>query len=340
MNPEWRTFLEQAGARVADDLDVGFNGAAQDPAIPVPGGFLTDLSQLSVLEITGNDAPEFLNNQFISDIKQLPGNSLHYSAWCNPQGRVIAVFIIYQVEQSFYLLLPAGLKHRFMKRLQLYVLRSNVVIRDRSAELVRFGIISSDRIDHLPAVPQASGRTAHTGELTLLRIDAGPPLRVLVTGPVSAMKNLWQSLAIQFPGAGSGLWRYQDIHAGIPWILEPTCELFLPQELNLDITGGLSYLKGCFPGQEVIARIHYRGTVKQRLHRSFVAADVQQPAPGDKLYAAGSDTGAGTIINVAGDGRGGYGILAVADLDSAAAGDLHMAGKSGMSMHFEAVASE
>ena len=334
MNPEWRKFLEQSGAEISNDLHVSFNHEGRSS----PDNYLTDLSLLSPLEITGVDAGEFLHGQFSSDLKKLTVDTFQYSAWCNPQGRVIALFMIYRKEQAFYLLVPSDIKDRFLKRLRMYVLRSNVVITDRSGELVCLGITGDESVQHLSTVPELPGKTAREGELTLLRIDDGPPLRLLVTGPVHAMKALWQSLAMQFTGADNSLWQFRDISAGIPWIQEPTSELFLPQELDLDITGGLSYVKGCFPGQEIIARVHYRGSVKQRLHRSFIPAGGQQPVPGDKLYAGdSSDNNVGTILNVVDSPANGYGILAVADVKDAAAWELRLAGNSGKTLLFEAV---
>lgn len=332
MNSEWRNFLERAGATAKEDR------------IPEAGSgnhgvenFLTDLSRLDLLEFEGKDALEFLNGQFTSDLTQLPVGAFQYSAWCNPQGRVIAVFIIYHWEQSFFLLIPEEIKDRFLKRLQLYVLRAEVVIRDRSNDLVRLGIIAGEGAEDIPALPGSPGTLMHGGDLTLLRIENGPPLRVLVVGTVDRMQSLWQSLAPKFEGTSAGLWCYHDINAGIPWVLDPTCEQFLPQELNLDVTGGLSYAKGCFPGQEVIARIHYRGAVKQRLHRADIPADTQQPIPGDKLYAADTENSIGTIINTANSGHGTIAILAVVEIDKAANNNLHLAGKHGMPIKFEAV---
>jgi len=337
MNPEWRSFLEQAGATITDDLDASFNGESGDTTHNQTLGLLTDLSLMSTLEISGGDAMEFLNGQFTSDIKKLPEGTFQYSAWCNPKGRVIAVFIIYRLGQIYFLLIPTDLKARFLKRLQLYVLRSDVILRDRGEDLVTIGIISDAAIQHFSVVPATHGRVTHEGDLTLLGIDNDPPLRLLVTGPVQAMKSLWRSLQMQFTGIGGCLWQLRDIKTGIPWIRDTTSEMFLPQELNLDIMGGLSYVKGCFPGQEVISRMHYRGNVKQRLHRSTVLVDTPQAAPGEKLYADGTDSSIGTIIHVAGDPRYGYGVLAVADVDKAAGGDLHVAGKSELTLKFEAV---
>ena len=328
MNGEWHKFLERAVTTARKNIGTGFSGENHEAE-----NFLTDLSWLDVLDIGGNDALEFLNGQFTGDLKQLPAGAFQYNAWCSPQGRVIAVFIIYRREKSFFLLIPAELKNRFLKRLQLYILRAEVTIHDRSDELVRLGLITGRNADHLPTVPESAGTLGHEGDLTVLRIDDGPPPRMLVLGTVTGM----QSLKPEFTGAGANLWRYLDIKAGIPWVLDPACEQFLPQELNLDVTGGLSYAKGCFPGQEVIARVHYRGAVKQRLYRSEIPADARLPVPGEKLYAADTENSIGTIINIADSGRGTIAVLAVADIDKAANYELHAGGKHGMAMQFEAV---
>ena len=332
MNPEWQQFLQQIGAS-----GVSFAGTAVDPGAATHEGLLADLSKLVPLECSGRDAGQFLNAQFTSDINQLPDGAWQYSAWCNPQGRVLATFIVFRVDAAFLLLLPASLKDMFLKRLRIYVLRSDVLINDRSDELVCTGLLGNDRMQPLPGAPQITGQVARRDGLSLLCVAGAPTPRLLAVGPVADMQSLWRSLQGRFTTCDSGPWECRDISAGVPWVGETTSGLFLPQELDLDLMGGLSYSKGCFPGQEVIARLHFRGKVKQRLHRCTSSMDLPAPVPGEKLYAQTSENAAGAILNVADSGQGEYAILAVANLELAAAGSLHLEHNPDLSLRLATV---
>jgi len=333
MNTGWRQFLESLGARIQDNLDIELPSRNVKSGEEQHGRFMMDLSWLSVIEVEGADAPEFLNGQFTSDLTLLTQNSFQYSAWCNPKGRVIAIFIIYRKHDSYCILIPTGLKDLFLKRLQIYILRSKVLIHDRSEETTCMGLIGTDQLPALSSIPEESGAVLHLPEYTSLRIADTGPSRLLVTGHWQTMVKLWQSLESVYTGSHTGLWRFHDIKSGIPWLTDTTSELFLPQELDLEILNGLSYSKGCFPGQEVISRLHYRGTVKQRLLYTEVPAQVQIPGIGARLYSDEIQNSAGTIINVADSGEGSCGIQAVADIDKAGS-DLHVAGASRLSLRF------
>ena len=324
MNNRWRQFLESIGATVMDNLEVEFSAGRPGSGDRDQGGFLMALPGLSVIEVEGTDAAGFLHGQFTTDLLQLSDDIFQYSAWCNPKGRTIAVFIIYRLANCFYILIPTVLKDRFLKRLRIYILRSQVTIHDRSEELVCSGIIVHGHTTGLPAIPEKSGLLLHGQDHVVLRIADNKPLRLLTVGSVSTTVDLWQSLESNYTCSGSGYWNYHDIVAGIPWLSEETSELFLPQELSLDVLNGLNYTKGCFPGQEVIARVHYRGNVKQRLLLSKAPAGGRLPGTGDRLYSRDSDSAVGTIINVANNGWDEVGILAVADNDLAG-NDLHLA---------------
>ena len=126
MNPDWQIFLSTQA------ISVNEGTATQE--------FISDLSHLSIIEITGQDAVEFLNGQFTINIKQLAKNHLQFSAWCNPKGQVKTTFFIYRHKSGFNILLPAELKDSFLKQLQMYIMRANVKLIDKSDVLVRVGI--------------------------------------------------------------------------------------------------------------------------------------------------------------------------------------------------------
>ncbi|MGH8623004.1 MAG: YgfZ/GcvT domain-containing protein, partial [Burkholderiales bacterium] len=134
---------------------------------------------------------------------------------------------------------------------------------------------------------------------------------------------LLASLASGVERVGADYWEWLDIRAGIPVILPATQEAFVPQMVNLDVIGGVSLSKGCYPGQEIVARMHYRGTLKQRMYLANVA-ESDSPQPGDKLYSPGlGEQACGTIVNAARSPEGGCDVLAVIQIASAEKGDVH-----------------
>ena len=338
MNAGWREFLESIGGRVQDGQDVEFTTPGTDANNPGKEGFLIDLSHLSIIEIDGADAAGFLDGQFSSDIKSLTPDTFQFSAWCNPGGRVIAVFIIYRRENSHYILIPSDMP-RYSSSVPTLTTKwpacRPVVIHDRSAELACLGIIVHGNLQEPPLTPVKSGHTVHHQSLSMLGIADGVPARLLTVGEPAGLIQLCRSWENNFVFTGSGHWISRDISAGIPLISSETSESFLPQELNLDNLNGLSFSKGCFPGQEVIARVHHRGKVKQRLFHAGMPKGTQVPGPGDRLYATDLETPVGTVINVAGSVSGDTCILAVVHTGMAGM-ELYTAGGTGNPLRFHA----
>lgn len=257
------------------------------------------LPQFSLLSISGADARTFLQGQLTCDVAALHNNS-SYSGYCNPKGRLLATFLLWMTAGDFWMLLPSVLAEPMRKRLSLYVLRSKVKIEDRTADWSCAGIFGEAAEQQLKAlggpVPESLHGVAVRDDVSVIHL---PGQRYLITLPRAQAA---------FPD-GADAWTGLDIAAGIPFIQPATQEEFVPQMVNLDLIGGLSYSKGCYPGQEIVARTHYLGRLKQRMYRAVVAAPA---VPGDKLYCAelGEQSG-GMIVNSAGAGDGRFDVLAV-----------------------------
>lgn len=244
------------------------------------GLFIPSLPNLALIEASGADAPEFLHGQFTNDVIGLEDGKATLSAWCNPKGRVIATFLLCRSGNRYWLALPQALKTPFLRRLKLYVLRASVNIAIADEGLTLAGMIGApagqSRVARVfPVVSPAAGLR----DLALV-IAEPETLRELGTGP-EGDEQAWDAASVR---------------RGIPWLGEQTSERFLPQELNLDALGALSYDKGCYPGQEIIARLRYRGEIKRLLRRATAEAALA-PRPGAALTLPGETKTIGAVIS-------------------------------------------
>jgi len=287
MNPDWQIFLSTQAVSVNEGT------ATQE--------FISDLSHLSIIEITGQDAVEFLNGQFTINIKQLAKNHLQFSAWCNPKGQVKTTFFIYRHKTGFNILLPAELKDSFLKQLQMYIMRANVKLIDKSDVLVRVGIQTNNNkllAESTGSLPEQEGGITIQNGLHCLHTFSSEnnSQRYIFIGSIEKLTNLWQEFLRHSTAMDTATWKLLDIQAGYPWLSQQTTEKLLPQMLNLDLIDGLDYQKGCYPGQEIIARLHFRGQLKRSLYLATCSVDVR-PEIADRLYANDHENSIGIVIN-------------------------------------------
>lgn len=214
--------------------------------------------RLRAIEVTGPDAIAFMQSQLTIDVEAIADARLHPTAWCRPDGRADAVLLIGVRSDGVWLVLPESLVAPTSKRARMFSIGRKVALEPDVAASPALG-------------PAAQGRRA----LEL----AQDPDRALVPGEADDATGI-DSHVLPDP------WLQADIESAMPWILPETAGAYLPQMLGLEALGGLSYRKGCFPGQEVIARVHYRGRVTRRTARFRLAADTP-PEPGRTFELAG-----------------------------------------------------
>ena len=277
-----------------------------------------DLTRFALIEITGSEAFAFLHRQITGDLNDINSCGWMFSAWCQANGRVICTFKVFRRNHSLFLILPAGMKDSVIRRLKLFVLRADVHIRDASDDHTLLGLydvkcMATDIFGH----GIRTGKMLETETCCVLDLWGLTPRCLMVCKNDNlpmVVKNIQKACT---KGDCFG-WDLLDIEAGIPWITESTSEAFLPQMLNLDDLQGLSYQKGCYPGQEVIARLRYRGELKRRL---FLGTGQGATVPVQGAILERGDTGArtGDVINAASTPDGGFRLLAVADLNEASA---------------------
>lgn len=219
---------------------------------------LTALPHLAILDITGDDAQAFLHAQVPSDIRTLNNERAQISGWCTAKGRLLTTFVIWPIENGYRLVLASDVRDAIAKRLKMYVLRLKVQVIP-ATDLVYGLLHPGTALANLP-LPTTDWQVTRQDEMTAVRIDS---TRVLLTGP----ENQFQALTADLACASQEDWLRADIAQGFPLVTQATSEHYVPQMINLDKLGGVSFKKGCYPGQEIVARTHYLGKIKRHLYR-------------------------------------------------------------------------
>jgi len=266
-----------------------------------------DLSHLGVLRVSGRDAKKFLQGQFTNDVNEVSLSRAQLSAWCSPKGRVLANFWLVARRAGYYLLLPQETLEMMLKRLPMYVLRAEVQLEEVSHQVIRWGLVGESGI-----LTEVLGES--TDEITFFSL---PGARMVILGENTSImqevrERVSQQSAVQL--VNPERWQLLDILAGVPYILPVMADEFVPQMLNLQVLGGISFKKGCYTGQEVVARMQYLGTLKSRLYLAKVA---MLPSPGEKLYVDGEAQSVGKIVNAQCHPEGGGMVLAVISVSHA-----------------------
>jgi hypothetical protein len=289
-----------------------------------------ELSQQGLISFSGEEAQNFLHNQLSCDVAGLAPDRSTYGAYCTPKGRMLASFLLWRAAQGYFMQLPSSLREPVQKQLSKFILRSKVKAEDASGSWVKFGVAGEGASPFMEKtfgwIPQTSHEVLHLPDLMLLRL---PSDRFEIVASQHKAPEILEALTDTRRLAGPGHWAWLDIRAGIPIITPATQEAFVPQMVNLDLIGGVSFEKGCYPGQEIVARMHYRGTLKQRMVLTHIAG-TDSPQPGDKLYSADfGEQACGTIVNAAHSPEGGYDALAVIQIASAGKGNVRWRSSGG-----------
>ena len=324
MMTHWHEFLASQGAVLANAQVRSFGDEPGELQAAAAGNVIADLSHLGLIQVEGAEAPTFLQGQVTSDIRQLDGSNSHYAGYCTPKGRMLALFLAFAQQDRIYLQLNGALLEPIMKRLKMYVLRSKAVITDASANIVRIGLAgeqaSASLRELFAQVPEKAHEFVTLENGALLRLPGPVPRYELFCDPVQATA-IWTQLAQHHRPVGKSGWEWLEIQAGIPDITPQTQEAFVPQMVNLDSLGGISFKKGCYTGQEIVARTHYLGKVKRRTQLAHVDSS-DAPQAGDALNTTdGAEIG--QVVRSAPAPQGGHDILAELRLESLQDGAIH-----------------
>lgn len=299
MKPEWKEFLIDCGAEFEEDSLVSFGNPERERRIPPQGAILCDLSHFGLISVSGEDAASFLQGQLTNDINQVTDTQSQLSAYCTPKGRTLATFFITRRQGTYYLSLSRDLLEPTLKRLRMFVLRAKVALEDATSSLVHFGYAAPDGDTHLQdilgAAPANDYDTLQVNNLTIMRQPAPVP-RFKILGELDEARKLCQQLNVHAACVGRSSWDYFNVCSGVPMVTAASSEAWVPQMMNMHLIGGVSFDKGCFPGQEVVARLKYLGKSKRQMYRIGIPHCVDVPATGT-LISSENDDEAGTILN-------------------------------------------
>ncbi len=235
---------------------------------------------LSVLAVSGTDAAQFLQGQSTCNIKQVTDAAGSFGAFCTPQGRTVCTFFIVKQQETFLLVIASDLQPKVIKRLQLYILRSDVQLHDTQQDYKLFGFLCPDSVPAGIDLPDRQFAVSH-GQQGLC-INLSEARRRFLCIVLAASATDFQAGLIENAAASIGNaadWQYWDMLAGIPWLNCATSEQFTPQMINLDLLHGISFNKGCYTGQEIVARTHYLGKAKRHMYLALSNAALL-PQPG------------------------------------------------------------
>lgn len=291
-----------------------------------PGDFVTVLDHLGILRFSGEDAGTFLQGQVSCDVARVNPRSSSYGAYCTPKGRMLANFLLWRDEDGFSMALSRDIAPAVQKQLSKYVLRSKVKVSDASGTVLLAGAAGAqaDRtfagmFGELPSKPNEVRSVSGVG--TAVRLRDGR-LFLALTASIDSRVEL----------ADARLWRWLDIRGGLPLVTAATQDQFVPQMANLELIGGVSFDKGCYTGQEVVARAQHLGNVRRRL---FLATVPVPARAGDVLYSddLGGQAG-GMVVNAEASPDGGYDLLAVVQTASRERSTVHLGSPGGAILRF------
>lgn len=276
-----------------------------------------ELQRLGMLSCTGDEARAFLHAQLTNDVAGMGADRARYAGWCSAKGRLQASFLVVPLAQGFLLQVARDIAPAVAKRLGMYILRARVKLVDASEDWAQIGLWGPGAAERLAAlgmpVPSGELAVAHAGDAAVIKVAQQ---RYLIALPAAQRARMSGALRL----AGDEAWALEEIRAGRALIVQATQDLFVPQMVNFERLGAVDFNKGCYPGQEIVARTQYRGVLKRRLVRARLQAGA---APGDALYAADlPGQASGTVVNAAPAPDGGSELLAVvqiSSLDSASA---------------------
>lgn len=341
MKADWKIFLQDAGAEMDGDAVMHFGNPQRESMAALGGAVYANLGFMGVITVHGDDAETFLQSQLSNDISLVDDAMSQLSAFCTPKGRILGLMRVFRSGDTYHLRLPLDTLDAALQRLRMYVLRADVTLEDATENFLRMGV-SGDRAADLLAdagvtVPGAHNGVARSDGNTVIAVPGIHPRFELYATDLKSAKSLWNGLNVHAAPVGEAVWRLLDIQAGIPNIFAATAEMFVPQMTNLQLVDGVSFQKGCYPGQEIVARMQYLGTLKRRMYLGRIDRDA--PArPGDEIFSrADSVQSAGRIVDAQPHPDGGQLALAVLQIQAAEAGDLHLDNPDGASFAVQAL---
>jgi folate-binding protein YgfZ len=344
MTPDWQNFLMQHGATLVSGVAQRFGDTAAELNATAQSTVLCDLSQFGTLRVSGEEAQSFLQNLLSNDIREVSTTRAQLSSFNTAKGRMLATMLIWREGDDYLMQLPRPLAEAIRKKLSMYVLRAKVKITDASDEIISLGLSGASAQEVLREqfgeLPQQQLGLTRIALGSVMKID-DTRLQINTTGQHAPA--LWEILSRHAQPVGSGCWDWLNIRSGIPMILPQTQEQFVAQMVNFDLIGGVNFKKGCYPGQEIVARMQYLGKLKRRMYLAHLNSS-DTPQAGDELFSADDEKqlsrhrmegqASGMIVNAAPAPSGGYDVLATVQIANRETQAVHWKSLQGEALQF------
>ncbi len=295
---QWQNFLKEKYHAQFDSKSqiTTFGQPELERFLVKHGPILTSLAHQSLIQVSGQEALAFLQGQLSTNIEHVNEARAQLSSYCDPKGQVLATLLVFQYKNDYYLSCHSSLKESLLKRLNMFILRSKVTLKDFSNQLIHIGF--AGEFADLELQRSLNTKIKNDYEAQWIQQDdlnesyaikvPGPYHRYSIFAPVKQAQKIWKILKNNAEPINTQDWNLLNITAGIPEITHQTSAQFLAQFLNLDKLNAIDFKKGCFPGQEMIARVHYRGKVTKRMFR-IRCEENQTLTPGETLELTDSN---------------------------------------------------
>lgn len=301
-------------------------------------GGVAPLSPLGIIQIQGDDAVSFIHGQLTQDFVLLDLQQARLAAFCNPKGRMLASFIGFKRSPTeVFLVCSKDLLAQTAKRLAMFVMRAKAVVRDVSESWAVYGLLGNAVLD--PAAQAGAAPASPMAVAPLWSCAQHGAATVVTLAPVGQVpRQLWIGPHGTAPSGAvldEAVWQWTEVQSGIATLSRSVVELFVPQMLNYESVGGVSFKKGCYPGQEVVARSQFRGTLKRR---AFIAHSSHAMAAGDAVWLPDDpEQPVGTVVQAAPHPEGGFDAIVSLQLVAAQAPALRVQQAGGAVLHLQAV---
>lgn len=318
------------------------SATATAPSAPhlstAPNGALR-LSGWGVIRAQGADAAKFLHGQLTQDFTLLGLGEARLAGYCSPKGRLLATFVGFKLAADDLLLAcSADLLAPTLKRLQMFVMRAQCKLSDASADFELWGLAGATAATvQLPTTPWAKQTDGPTTWVRLPQAVAAPGAeaipRVLAVVPAGQAPAALTSA----PALDAATWAWLEVASGVGMVSQPVTDAFVPQMINLESVGGVNFKKGCYPGQEVVARSQYRGTLKRRAYR--LHTETGPLSVGQEVFhSSDAEQPCGTLFSVApAPGGAGWEGLASLQISATTEGTLHAGSANGPTLHLQSL---
>ncbi|MDP2369421.1 YgfZ/GcvT domain-containing protein [Rhodoferax sp.] len=282
---------------------------------------LAPLLSLGVIRVEGDDAAKFLHGQLTQDFSLLGLSEARLAALCSPKGRMLASFIGFKRGPTDILLICSrDLLTNTAKRLSMFVMRAKAKVSDATADFALYGL-AGDVVDALVPAPRAVWSRHEVGAGSLIALyPADGVARALWLVPVGEPAPAGPTLSAE-------QWAWSEVRSGIATLSAPIVEGFVPQMLNYESVGGVNFKKGCYPGQEVVARSQFRGTLKRRA--CLVHGDAPMAAGAEVFQSSDTEQPCGTVVQAAAAPLGGFDAIVSAQVSAIEAADLRLGSATG-----------